>query len=209
LADAILSAACRAGIKLAIERNDPAGKWVEEWPHVAGEKVSAYHVLCVGLRTLVVALDPLFFRPLAQPDCGRRAFPGAAGRAGSYRRQERCDGVTATDGALARGNPVVCRGALASYRGHPCCGSAQRLLPGRSAHVFSGRFGWLVNPFADVLLWLLIPGLAGTWEEPGFRGYALPRLQFRHSALLASLILGVLWAFWHLPFVVTGEDFLD
>ena len=56
------------------------------------------------------------------------------------------------------------------------------------------------------LLSLLIPGLAGTWEEPGFRGYALPRLQFRYSALIASLILGVLWAFWHLPFVVTGED---
>jgi uncharacterized protein len=55
-------------------------------------------------------------------------------------------------------------------------------------------------------LWLLIPGLAGTWEEPGFRGYALPRLQVGRSALLASLILGVLWAFWHLPFVATGED---
>ena len=55
------------------------------------------------------------------------------------------------------------------------------------------------------LLSLLIPGFAGTWEEPGFRGYALPRLQFRYSALMASLILGVLWAFWHLPFVVTGE----
>jgi len=56
------------------------------------------------------------------------------------------------------------------------------------------------------LLSLLIPGFAGTWEEPGFRGYALPRLQFRYSALIASLVLGVLWAFWHLPFVVTGEQ---
>jgi membrane protease YdiL (CAAX protease family) len=53
---------------------------------------------------------------------------------------------------------------------------------------------------------LLIPGLGGSWEEPGFRGYALPRLQVGRSALLASLILGVLWAFWHLPFVATGED---
>ena len=65
--------------------------------------------------------------------------------------------------------------------------------------------GWstLLQTF---FLWLLIPGLSGTWEEPGFRGYALPRLQVGRSALLASLILGVLWAFWHLPFVVTGED---
>jgi CAAX protease family protein len=65
--------------------------------------------------------------------------------------------------------------------------------------------GWssLVPTF---FILLLIPGLGGTWEEPGFRGYALPRLQVGRSALVASLILGVLWAFWHLPFVVTGED---
>src|SRR5829696_2104286 len=53
---------------------------------------------------------------------------------------------------------------------------------------------------------LLIPGLGGSWEEPGFRGYALPRLQVGRSALYAGLILGVLWAFWHLPLVVTGVD---
>jgi membrane protease YdiL (CAAX protease family) len=53
---------------------------------------------------------------------------------------------------------------------------------------------------------LLVPGLGGSWEEPGFRGYALPRLQVGRSALLASLILGGLWDFWHLPLVVTGED---
>jgi len=36
-------------------------------------------------------------------------------------------------------------------------------------------------------------------EEMGWRGYVLPRLQAKHSALISSLILGVIWAFWHFP----------
>jgi uncharacterized protein len=47
--------------------------------------------------------------------------------------------------------------------------------------------------------------LGGAWEEPGWRGYALPRLQTGRSALFASLILGVFVVVWHLPLFLVGE----
>jgi membrane protease YdiL (CAAX protease family) len=36
-------------------------------------------------------------------------------------------------------------------------------------------------------------------EEPGWRGFALPRLQARFSPLVANLVLAFFWALWHLP----------
>ncbi len=36
-----------------------------------------------------------------------------------------------------------------------------------------------------------------TGEEAGWRGFALPRLQFRTSPLIAATIIGVLWTVWH------------
>jgi len=39
----------------------------------------------------------------------------------------------------------------------------------------------------------------GLSEEPGWRGFALPRLQAKFSPLVSSLILGVFWAVWHAP----------
>ena len=65
-----------------------------------------------------------------------------------------------------------------------------------------GAWPGILSTFAIVLL---VPGVGGAWEEPGWRGYAVPRLQHGRSALVASLILGVLIAGWHLPLIVVGQ----
>jgi membrane protease YdiL (CAAX protease family) len=39
----------------------------------------------------------------------------------------------------------------------------------------------------------------GLGEEPAWRGFMLPRMLAYGNALAASLVLGVVWALWHLP----------
>jgi CAAX protease family protein len=69
----------------------------------------------------------------------------------------------------------------------------------------SAPFQWgilpaLIPQFIYAVL-VISPG-----EEPGFRGFALPRLLIGRSALVASLILGVLHVLWHLPLFIFGMD---
>ncbi len=50
--------------------------------------------------------------------------------------------------------------------------------------------------------------MVGIWgEEVGWRGFALPKLQEKYHPLLASLIVGAIWAVWHLPaFFIEGSQ---
>jgi uncharacterized protein len=46
--------------------------------------------------------------------------------------------------------------------------------------------------------------LGGGQEEPGWRGFALPRLQQRLTPLRATALLAFLWGLWHLPIYGLG-----
>ncbi len=60
------------------------------------------------------------------------------------------------------------------------------------------------GPLVLLPLFLAILTLTdGLGEELAWRGFALPRLLTQYNALVASLILGVIWALWHLPLVWT------
>jgi membrane protease YdiL (CAAX protease family) len=62
----------------------------------------------------------------------------------------------------------------------------------------------LVTSYPMLLLaMILFPALI---EEPGWRGFALPRLLAARGPLMGTLILGILHAVWHLPvyFLVSG-----
>lgn len=71
-------------------------------------------------------------------------------------------------------------------------------------------FSPLAQAFSDpkwVLLLIASSLLYGFGEEPGWRGFALPRLQNGRSALQATFLLSILWALWHVPFFFYRFEF--
>ncbi|WP_193363606.1 type II CAAX endopeptidase family protein [Haloferax sulfurifontis] len=64
--------------------------------------------------------------------------------------------------------------------------------------VLPGRFSLVLVSFLTIAL------IGGGNEEPGWRGLALPKLQEQYAPVPATVILGVVWALWHLPLLATG-----
>jgi len=63
----------------------------------------------------------------------------------------------------------------------------------------------------EPLLLMVVAIMISTWvqagEELGWRGYALPRVSARFGLGTASVLVGILWASWHLPlFFIPGGD---
>lgn len=66
-----------------------------------------------------------------------------------------------------------------------------------------------VLPYLSAFVFMVLIG-GPLFEEPGWSGFAQPRLQRLHGPLVGGLILGSLWALWHLPgFLIPSQDLTD
>jgi membrane protease YdiL (CAAX protease family) len=73
-------------------------------------------------------------------------------------------------------------------------------LPGAAEQLRMPTAGTLAAYLPLLIFQVLSTGIA---EEPGWRDFALPRIQRRYGPLTGTLVLGVLWAGWHLPLFLT------
>jgi membrane protease YdiL (CAAX protease family) len=104
---------------------------------------------------------------------------------------------------------------LIRVRVHPIWYAVAIALPVLMVAIVVG-WGQLIGQSAGVGVAIPASALAGAlalnawmWlitEETAWRGFALPRLERRFSPLVASIVLGFVWALWHLPlFFISGS----
>ncbi len=55
--------------------------------------------------------------------------------------------------------------------------------------------------------WIFLILTIGLGEEVGWRGFMLPKLQSQFTAFMASVLVGLAWAFWHLPNFIFDPQF--
>lgn len=157
------------------------------WGGDAGRGPTTGLIVLGGLGPLLVALGSLYFLdlPAVRHDYRRRLL------------DVRHVGPAWATLALLLPPPFSALAAL-SYRvetGHwPAAFSSEPLRSGPLGLLGFALFTLLFGPLP---------------EEMGWRGYALGPLQARRSALGASLLLGAVWAFWHLPLFFLAGTYQD
>lgn len=57
--------------------------------------------------------------------------------------------------------------------------------------------------FGDYISMMPVFLVFATFEEVGWRGFALPRLRKTLSPLAASIVLGIIWGVWHFPKLIS------
>ena len=75
-----------------------------------------------------------------------------------------------------------------------------KLVAALVSRAISGTWPRLgTEPIAIMFAALLVSTWVQAGEEVGWRGYALPRMSERFGLGPASILLGIVWASWHLP----------
>ena len=84
------------------------------------------------------------------------------------------------------------------------------VIPGTLSDFIAPDSRVLQRYLSEMAICLTI-GVAPLWEEVGWRGFGLPRMQRLYGPVVGTLFLGALWGLWHLPFFFgplaqTGPD---
>ncbi len=88
--------------------------------------------------------------------------------------------------------------------GYPLLWLAALAVSGQTA----AELAKITSPLA-VVSTFAVSFLAAIPEEVAWRGFALPRLQARFSALTAAFIVGLLWGLWHIPLLLNTDNVMS
>ena len=161
--------------------------WIVWSPWVLGEdgpRCSRRDSSDVGGEVVTRRWHPCRTKPLCVHYDGQDRREG--GRAPSATPSWCCDGwASCGTCSLLSGCPLIMLLGPMIYSGD---------LPNLGA---LGGPSYLLSHLATYIFVLVLGG--PLFEEIGWRGFALARMEALHGPLLASVILGVLWALWHLP----------